>query len=295
MATDVGTVGVFSGRLQQRPTGEALDLVNEWEELGYGSVWLSESSSAKNVLTFGAVVLGGTRRIVVATGIAVIWNRDPTAMMNAGRTLADAHPERFLLGMGVAHRDSASMRGHTYERPLQTMRSYLEQMDAAPYDGNLPEYPALRVLAALGPKMTELAAELTDGVHTFLTIPEHTAAARAIVGPDRLVAVEQAVLLTADEDEARAGARANFERFMRWPNYRRHLLRLGFTEEDLVEGGTDRVIDALFAWGDEEAIALRVSEHVAAGADNVSLLAIPVGRLGEAETLRRLAPVVLSR
>jgi probable F420-dependent oxidoreductase len=294
MATNVGNVGVFSGRLERRPTGEAIDLVNEWEALGYGSVWISESSSAKNVLTFGAVLLGATQQIVVASAIAVIWNRDPTAMMNAGRTLADAFAERFVLGMGVAHRDSAAARGHRYDKPLQTMRSYLEEMDAAAYDGNPPEYPALRLLAALGPKMTELAAELTDGVLSFLTIPDHTAATRAIAGPDSVVAVEQAVLLTEDRDEARAAARANFERFMRWPNYHRHLLRLGFTEEDVTDGGTDRVIDALYAWGDEAAIARRVGEHLAAGADNVSLQAIPVGQLGEAETLRRLAPAVLS-
>lgn len=295
MATNPGTVGVFSGRLQRRPTDHALALVNEWEELGYGSVWISESASAKNVLTFGAVVLGGTQQIVVASAIAVIWNRDPTAMVNAGRTLADAHPERFVLGMGVAHRDSAAARGHRYEKPLRAMRAYLEEMDAAAYDGHPPAYPAPQVLAALGPKMTALAGELTDGVHTFLTTPDHTAATRAILGAHPLVAVEQAVLSTEDESEARTAARDNLARFLRWPNYHRHLLRLGFESDELVGGGTDRVIDALYAWGNEAAIARRVADHIAAGADNVSLQAIPVGELGEAETLRRLAPAVVSR
>jgi probable F420-dependent oxidoreductase len=295
MTTDVGSVGVFSGRLQRRPTGEAVSLVNEWEELGYGSVWISESSSAKNVLTFSAVLLGGTKRIAVASAIAVIWNRDPTAMMNAGRTLADAHPERFVLGMGVSHRDTASSRGHRYDKPLQAMRVYLEEMDAAPYDGHPPEFPALRVLAALGPKMTALAGEMTDGVHPFLSTPEHTAATRATVGRGSLVAVEQAVLLTTDAEHARAAARENLDRFLGWPNYRRHVLRLGFDEGDLQNGGTDRLIDALYAWGDETAIQRRAADHIAAGADNVSLQAIPVGEVDEAETLRRLAPAVLSR
>jgi probable F420-dependent oxidoreductase len=295
MTTDVGSVGVFSGRLQRRPTGEAVALVNEWEELGYGSVWISESSSAKNVLTFSAILLGGTKRIAVASAIAVIWNRDPTAMMNAGRTLADAHPERFVLGMGVSHRDTASSRGHRYDKPLQAMRVYLEEMDAAPYDGHPPEFPALRVLAALGPKMTALAGEMTDGVHPFLSTPEHTAATRATVGRDSLVAVEQAVLLTTDAEQARTAARGNLERFLRWPNYRRHLARLGFDEDDLQSGGSDRLVDAVYAWGDEEATKRRVADHLAAGADNVSLQAIPVGEVDEAETLARLAPAVLSR
>ncbi|GMQ85824.1 MAG: LLM class F420-dependent oxidoreductase [Acidimicrobiia bacterium] len=295
MDTDVGTVGVFSGRLQTRPTGEALELVEQWGELGYGSVWVSESASAKNVLTFSAVLLGGTRAIVVASAIAVIWNRDPTAMMNAGRTLSDAHPGRFVLGMGVAHRDSVSRRGHDYARPLQAMRSYLEEMDIAAYDGHQPDRPAPRVLAALGPRMVALAGELTDGVHTFLTTPEHTATVRGMVGQEKLVAVEQGVVLTEDPDTGRAAARANLERFLNWPNYRRHLVRIGFTEADLAQGGTDRVLDALYVMGDEDAVARRVAEHVAAGADNVSLQVIPGGPVDEVETLRRLAPAVLNR
>lgn len=294
MTTEVGTIGVFSGRLQRRPTDQALALVTEWEELGYGSVWISESSSAKDVLTFSAVVLGGTLQMVVASAIAVIWNRDPTAMMNAGRTLADAYPERFVLGMGVAHRDSASTRGHRYDRPLRAMRTYLEDMNSAAYDGHPPEHPALRVLAALGPKMTLLASELADGVHSFLTTPDHTAATRALLGPQPLLAVEQAVMLTEDVQEARTVGRENFSRFVRWPNYRRHLVRLGFSDEDLAGEGSDRVIDALYAWGNEEAIARRVAEHLAAGADNVSLQAIPVAGVGEAEALRRLAPAIVN-
>ncbi len=295
MTTDVGTVGVFSGRLQRRPTTEALDLVDEWAGLGYGSVWIPESASAKNVLTFAAVVLGGTKRIVVASAIAVIWNRDPTAMMNAGRTLADAHPGRFVLGMGVSHRNSASRRGHDYHRPLQAMRSYLEEMDAAGYDGHPPDHRAPRVLAALGPRMTALAGEMTDGAHPFLSTPDHTATVRENIGPGPLVAVEQGVVLTEDTAAARKAARKNLERFLQWPNYRRHLLRLGFDEPDLAEGGTDRLVDALYAWGDEGAVERRVAEHLAAGADTVCLQIIPGGPIDEEEALRLLAPAVLNR
>jgi len=295
MGVAVGRVGVFSGRLQRRPTGEALELVDEWGELGYRSVWISESASAKNVLTFSAVVLGGTRDIAVASAIAVIWNRDPTAMMNAGRTLADAHPGRFVLGMGVAHSDSAARRGHAYDRPLQAMRLYLEEMNSAAYDGHRPERPAPRLLAGLGPRMVALAAEMTDGAHSFLATPHHTAMVRDIVGPERFVAVEQGVVLSEDVAAARAAARDNLARFVRWPNYRRHLARIGFDDADLTGGATDRVVDALYAMGDVAAIGARVAEHLAAGADNVSLQVIPGGPVDEAETLRRLAPALLSR
>ncbi len=292
--THVGAVGVFSGGLQRRPTAEALELVGEWEQLGYGSLWLSESAGAKNVLTFAAVVLGATVEITVASAIAVIWNRDATAMMNAGRTLADAFPGRFVLGMGVAHRDSAALRGNTYEKPLEAMRSYLEAMNEAPYDGHLPDRPAPRLLAALGPRMVALATEMTDGMHTFLTTPDHTSTVRGIAGEGPLLAVEQGVLLTADPEEARAAARDNLQRFIKWPNYRRHLRRIGFDEDDLADGGSDRIVDAIYAIGDEDAIARRIAEHHAASADNVSLLVVPGGPLDEAETLRRLAPAVLS-
>lgn len=290
----VGPVGVFSGGLQRRPTGAALDLVNEWADLGYGSVWISESASAKNVLTFAAVVLGGTQRISVASAIAVIWNRDPTAMMNAGRTLADAFPGRFVLGMGVSHRDSAALRGNRYEKPLEAMRSYLEAMNEAPYDGHPPDRPVPRLLAALGPRMVALAAEMTDGVHPFLTTPDHTAAVRGGVGEGPLVAVEQGVVLAADMAAGRAAARDNLQRFIKWPSYRRHLRRIGFHEDDFADGATDRIVDAIYAIGDEAIIARRVADHHAAGADNVSLLVIPGGPVGEAETLRRLAPAVLN-
>ena len=293
-ASEVGSVGVFSGRLQRRPTGRAFELVAEWEALGYRSVWISESASAKNVLTFAGVLLGGSRDISVASAIAVIWNRDPTAMMNAGRTLADAFPGRFVLGMGVAHRETAARRGHVYEKPIETMREYLEAMEDAPYDGHPPDRPAPKVLAALGPRMVALAGELTDGVHPFLTTPDHTATVRDIVGSEPLVAVEQGVVLTQDLGAGREAARDNLRRFVRWPNYRRHLLRIGFDEAELADAGSDRVVDAIYAVGDEAVIAARIAEHLEAGADNVSIQVVPGAPLDEAETLRRLAPAVLS-
>lgn len=293
MATDLGMVGVWSGRLQSWTSTEATALVEEWQDLGYGTLWVPESPMAKDVLTFAAVLLSVSRSLVIATGIAVIWNRDPTTMMNAGRTLAEAYPGRFVLGVGVSHRNSVEGRGHRYGKPLDAMRSYLQKMDEAPYAGVLPAQPAPRVVAALGPRMTGLAGEMADGIHPFLTTPAHTSAVREALGPDSLIAVEQAVLLSRNEDLARSAARSNLERYLGWPNYRRHLVRIGFPEFELTNGGSDRLVDALYAYGDEAAIETRVAEHHEAGADHVCIQVIPVGEMSEAEVLRRMAPVIL--
>ena len=261
---DLGKVGIWSGRLTRRPTLEALDLTAEWEQLGYGALWVPESPGGKDVLTVAAILLGETHRMVLATGIAIVWARDPTAMVNAGRALADAHPDRFLLGLGVSHESTALARGHEYRRPLSAMRAYLQAMDAASFDGHPDTATAPRVIAALGPKMIALGGELADGVHPFLSSPDHTCKARKILGPGKLLAVEQGVVLETDPGRARDAARANLERFLRWPNYRKHFHRLGYQDSDLDSGGNDRLIDAIYAWGDVEAIRVRVIEHLAA-------------------------------
>ncbi len=287
----LGTVGVWSGRLQRLPTPEAIAAVAEYEALGYGAVWIPESPGAKDVLTFAAVLLGASQQVVVATGIAIIWVRDPVAMMNAARTLADAFPGRFVLGVGVSHRTTAELRGHDYVRPLASMRAYLESMDTAPFDGHPPDRPAPRLLAALGPRMTALAGELADGVHPFLSTPDHTHRAREILGPGKLIAVSQAIVPSTEADTARAAARENLRRFLAWPNYRRHLHRLGFDDDDLADGGSDRLVDSVYAWGDDAAIRLRVEEHLSAGADHVCLQVIHVEG-DEPSTLRTLAPAL---
>lgn len=291
---NLGPIGVWSGRLQRRPTAQALELVDEWGQLGYGAAWVPESPGGKNVLTFAAVLLGGTRRIPVATGIAIIWGRDPVAMMNASRTLVDAFPGRFLLGIGVSHESTAVLRGHEYRKPLSASRAYLEAMNAAPFDGSPLNESPKTVVAALGPKMIGLAGQLADGIHPFLAPSEHTRTARDILGPDKIIAVEQGIILTSDPAEARDLARANLSRYLQWPNYRNHFLRIGFGEDDLSDGGSNRLLDAIYAWGDEEAIRVRISEHQAAGADHVCLQVIG-GTLEEPEALRELAPALLAR
>lgn len=290
---DFGRIGVWSGRLQRRPTAQALEVVDEWGQLGYGMAWIPESPGGKDVLTFAAVLLGGTQRIAVATGIAIIWARDPVAMMNASRTMAEAFPQRFLLGVGISHESTAVLRGHEYRTPLSATRTYLETMDAAPFDGSPPSEPAPTVVAALGPRMIALAGQLADGIHPFLASPEHTHAARDILGPDKIIAVEQGIILASDPAEARGLARTNLGRYLQWPNYRNHFLRLGFEEHDLEDGGSDRLLDAIYAWGDEEAIRARISDHHAAGADHVCVQFVG-GALDEQEALRHLAPALLA-
>ena len=291
---DLGKVGIWSGRLTRRPTLEALDLTAEWEQLGYGALWVPESPGGKDVLTFAAILLGETHRMVLATGIAIIWARDPTAMVNAGRTLADAHPDRFLLGLGVSHESTALARGHEYRRPLAAMEAYLQAMDSASFDGHPATRTAPRVIAALGPRMVALGGERADGVHPFLSSPDHTSSTRKILGPGKLIAVEQGVVLETDPGRARDAARANLERFLKWPNYRNHFRRLGYEESDLADGGSDRLIDQIYGWGDVEAIRGRVAEHLAAGADHVCIQIIAGDQEEEDAALRELAPVLLN-
>lgn len=284
-------MGAWSGRLQRRPSAEAIDVINELADLGYRSAWIPESPFGKDVLTFAAVLLGGSHRMTVATGIAITWVRDPAAMMNAGRTLGDAFPGRFVLGIGISHESTARARGHDYQRPVTTMRKYLADMGDAAFDGHEPVWTPPVLVAALGPRMLEVAAEAADGAHPFLTTPDHTRLARTSLGDDRLLAVEQAIVI-GPTGPARAKARDNLARFLAWPNYRHHLLRLGFDEHDFLDGCSDRLIDALYAIGDEEAVRLRVAEHLDAGADHVCLQVVATDADEELAAFRRLAPAL---
>jgi probable F420-dependent oxidoreductase len=268
--------------------------VAEVEEMGFGAIWIGESL-AREVFAASAIVLAATSQIKVATGIANIWARDPTAMMNGGRALAEAWPNRFVLGIGVSHAGLVNDRGHQYERPLTAMRAYLDQMEKAPYRAPLPNPPAPIVLAALGPKMMQLAGERTAGAHPYFVPVEHTREARGILGPNRLLAPEHAVVFARTRETARATGDIYMRTYLRLPNYRNNLVRLGWSDDDLTPPGSDRLFDAMVAWGDDQEIARKLRRHCDAGADQVAVSVLtPTPDRAPTAELRRLAPLLLS-
>jgi probable F420-dependent oxidoreductase len=267
---DIGRIGIWTSVLDQQPAPRARAAAAELEALGYGAIWVPEALG-REAFTNAALLLAATRRITVATGIANIWVRDATAMAAAQKTLAEAYPDRFLLGMGVSHAPLVGMRGHDYGKPLSAMRRYLDAMDAAPFLAAPPATPPRRVLAALAPKMLQLAAERTWGSHTYFVPPEHTARARAQLGAGPLLAPEQAVVLETDPTTARGIARAHMAMYLALPNYVNNLKRLGYSDDDVANGGSDRLIDAIVVWGTADDAVTRVRAHQAAGADHVGL------------------------
>ena len=268
VAARIGRVGVWTALLDQWPVGRGAAFARELEGLGYAALWIPETAVSKDVYAHSAMLLGATERIVVATGIANIWARDPVAMRNGERALAEAYPGRFLLGLGVSHEPAVKRRGGHYEKPLQHMREYLDAMDRARYAGPEPVEPAPRVLAALGPKMLALAAERTAGAHPYFVPVEHTAFARRILGATPLLAVEQALVLEADVAAARAAARSHMSGYLRLANYASSLRRMGWSEADLA-GPSDGLVDAIVAHGDLDALTARIRAHLDAGADHV--------------------------
>jgi len=287
----LGKLGVWAG-LDSLTAAEAADFARLAEAQGYAALWMPEGFG-RNVLVNAAWILANTSRLVVASGIANIYARDAMAMANAQQGLAEQSGGRFLLGMGVSHAPMVQkVRGHEYGKPVAAMREYLEAMAKVRYLAPPPAERPLTVIAALGPKMLALAAELTDGVHPYNVTPEHTAEARAVLGPDKLICVEQKVILSTDAATARAAGRAALGVYMSLPNYRNNWLRLGFKEDDLAGTGSDRLIDAMFAWGDEDAIRRRIEAHWAAGADHVCIQSVAAdgAHTPDTKVLALLAP-----
>lgn len=290
---EIGRVGIWTFALDLQPAAQAQAAAAEIEALGYGAIWIPEALG-REAFTNAALLLAGTRRIAVATGIASIWARDAMAMAAAQKTLAEAYPNRFLLGIGVSHAPMVGMRGHQYDKPLSAMRAYLDAMDAAPFLAHAPADPPPRVLAALAPKMLRLAAERAAGSHPYFVPPEHTVFARQAMGPGPLLAPEQAVVLETDPATARAVARAHMSVYLGLPNYVNNLKRLGFAAADIANGGSDRLVDAIVAWGDVDAIVRRVSAHRDAGADHVGVQVLdPDPRVLPMRQWRALAPALL--
>ena len=269
LAKRLGRVGLWSFALQRLAAREEQAAAQTYEQLGYPAIWMPESLGSKEVMAHAALLLNATDKVAVATGIANIHARDPMAMANGAKALGEAFPDRFVLGIGVSHAPSVATRGGDYGSPLDRMRAYLDAMDAAQYAAPEPDPPVPLILAALGPKMLELAAERADGAHPYFVPVEHTPIARRHLGPDPCLATEVTAVLTTDRSAGLRIARAFARNYLALPNYANNLRRMGWSDDDIANDGSDRLIDAVVAIGDADTIVSRVRAHLDAGADHV--------------------------
>lgn len=284
-----GGLGIFSGSLAAQPATVQREVVAEIEKLGYGTLWFGEAM-AREAFVQASIFLSATSRLVIASGIANIWGRDPMAMAAGGRAIAEAWPDRFILGLGVSHAPMVATRGHDYSRPVSAMRDYLDRMEQAPWRGPEAPMPPL-VLAALGPKMVALAAERTAGAYPYFTTADHIEQVRGQLGPEPFLAADLPVVLAAGRAEARAIGDAHTSVYLRTDNYRNNLLRLGWKPEDIEPPGSDALFDAVVAWGDLATVHERIGRLFSAGADQVVLNLITKDRsVPYLSELRALAP-----
>ncbi|MET7402926.1 TIGR03620 family F420-dependent LLM class oxidoreductase [Dactylosporangium sp. NPDC005572] len=259
MTVDIGRFGLWAPlRLWENEGARLADTAAELDALGFGTLWVANGPA---VLDVAAAVLDATPRVSVATGIVNIWQHTAADVARHHARITARHRHRFLLGLGNGPREASQWRLSPYER----MVACLDELDARQVAATG------RILAAVGPRMLALAAARTRGAHPFLTTPEHTRLARAVLGPDALLAPELKVVLSADPARARSVARRALEFYLPKRGYAGNLRRLGFTDDDLAGGGSDRLVDAVVAWGDADAVRRRVDEHLRAGADHVAL------------------------
>jgi probable F420-dependent oxidoreductase len=258
-----GAIGIWSPQLREGDAHDVAEAAAELEEIGFGTMWVP-GRQPDDLEERLHLLLAATQRMTVATGIVSIWTHPASATAALHARLSSEFPDRFLLGLGVSH---APAVGGKYRKPLTEMVRYLDTLDAA----DPPVPPTERVLAALAPRMLALARERALGSHPYLVTPEHTRIAREALGPDALLAPEQTVVLEEDAGTARAVARQWLARYLQLPNYVNNLTRIGFGREDVENGGSDRLVDELIAWGDADAVRAKVEAHRAAGADHVAL------------------------
>jgi len=286
MSVELGRVGIWSSSRQWRDQGENKEAAAELDELGYGALWLGAPNGD---LALVQELLDAVPRMALATGIVNVWMYSPADVAEARARVVGAHPGRFLLGVGAGHAVSTEAAGMRYEKPYAKVASYLDGLEAAA----APVPKDDMALAALGPRVLKLAAERTAGAHPYLVPPEHTQFARETMGPGALLAPEQKVVLESDRERARAIARKGLAIYLKLPNYTNNLKRFGFTDDDIAEPGSDRLVDGLVAWGDVDTVVARVRAHLDAGADHVCIQALTdaSGALPRA-AWRELAPAV---
>ncbi|MEV5439201.1 TIGR03620 family F420-dependent LLM class oxidoreductase [Streptomyces sp. NPDC052682] len=286
---ELGTFGIYTFDFEHQPAARVRASVRELEEQGWGAVWFPEVAG-REALTLAGYLLAGTERLHVVNGIAQIWSRQARWTHGAAALLADAYPGRHVLGLGFGGRPRPGVK------PLAAMAAYLDELDAleSSPDSPAPKAPIRRILAAYGPKMLELARDRAAGAQTYHVNVAHTAQARQALGPDAFLAVEHAVLFEYDPVTARAIAREHLHPYLTTPYNIAKFRRLGYTEEDIADGGSDRLVDDLVFWGDLEGIVERLRGHVAAGADHVAVQVIGI-RPGESAVphWRRLGEALL--
>jgi len=289
----LGKLGVWA-MVNVMTAADSIAFARRVENWGYGTLWVPEVT-ARDPFVTASWLLANTKTLNLATGIASIYSRDCYAAVNTQLALAEQSGGRFLLGLGVSHGPFVEgVLGHKFEKPAPQMRRYLEGMRKMNYFGPQPAAKPLTVIGALGPKMLEVAATHADGAHPYNITPSHTAFARKVLGPGKLLCPEQMVLLETDPAVARAIARKALALSFSLPNYRNNYVRLGFDTEDFENGGSDKLIDAIVAWGDEQALRERIRQHWDAGADHVCIQ--PLRRTGmqltaeDERVLEALAP-----
>nr|WP_206788490.1 TIGR03620 family F420-dependent LLM class oxidoreductase [Amycolatopsis sp. MtRt-6] len=263
----LGRYGIWTFDFEDQPAGLIRDSVQELEELGWPAIWIPETVG-REALTHAGFLLAATERLTVVNGIAQIWSREAQRTHGAALLLADAYPDRHLLGLGFG-------AGKPGAKPLQAMNDYLDALDVGPKANPAPRTPMRRILAAYGPKMLELARDRSAGAHTYHVTPEHTAQAREILGPEPFLGVEHAVLFETDATRAREVAREHLHPYLTTPYNIAKFRRLGYPQED-IDGGSDRLVDDLVFWGDLETITAKLRQHLDAGADHVGVQVIGV-------------------
>ena len=289
---ELSGTGVWSGALRYGDRGDINDAAAELEGLGYSAIWVPGGAGG-DIFGDCSALLEATERVTVATGILNIWMHEAQEVAEGHAALTAVHPGRFLLGLGVSHSALVDREDEgRYRKPMAVTKAYLDALDAA-----TPPVPVEeRALAALGPRMLELSRDRTRGAHPYLANPDHTRIARGVLGDGPLLMPEQPVVLETDPATARELARGHFTIYLTLPNYVNNLRRLGFTDDDFADGGSDRLVDGIVAWGDEAAIARRVQEHFDAGANHVCIQVItPRGfQTLPREQWRALAPALVS-
>ncbi len=287
---DLRTMGVFAflDGLSGVQTGQ---FARKVEQLGYSTLWFAESAGRES-FSFASYLLGQTERLVVATGIAVVFSYEPIATANAARTLGELFEDRFILGLGVSNKKGNARRGVAYEKPYSFMCDYLTKMKTAPYGAPKPQHEPPIVLAGMMPKMLQLAATETQGTHTYFTTTEQIARVRAALGPGPWLCAELGVMLETDAAKARVAARRYMQIYLSIDHYVGRLRAVGFTDADFAEGGSDRLVDALIAWGNEDKLRERIAAYYQAGATHVCIMPLSSsgGLAPDEQALEALAP-----